>query len=208
MKMKQKLWESSFSGFQRNLKWIRITCTCFFVILILKGNTFGNENRGTEPQDHKITGKVTDSSVAPLPGVTVILKGTTKGTITDAEGKYSLTNVSDNATLVFSFVGLKNQEIAVAGKTIINVVMIEESVGIEEVISVGYQTKVKGELTGSVANISGETIKNSPAGNTMKSLQGRLPGVIINDRGGMLVLTLKWILLFEVKVPGETILHF
>ena len=91
-------------------------------------------------QQLSVSGKVTDSSGAPLPGVTVVVKGTTKGIITDVNGNYSLSNVPSDGTLVFSFVGMKTQEIMVAGKTSINIKMEEETVGIDEVVAIGYGT--------------------------------------------------------------------
>lgn len=184
MKLKQKQRKSSLSKFRKIPRRTLMSCTWLFVLLILSGNTFGTENSSLFDQEKKITGKVTDSSGSPLPGVSILVKGTTKGTITDADGKYTLLNINDDAILQISFIGMQSQEIKVGGKINFDFTMLEETIGLEEVISIGYQTKVKGELTGSVANISGETIKNSSSGNTLKSLQGRLPGVIINDRGG------------------------
>ncbi len=135
-------------------------------------------------QNHKISGKVTDPSGATLPGVSVVVKGTTNGVITDAYGKYSISNIPENATLQFSFVGMKMQEIAVGSKTIINVSLAEETVGIEEVVAVGYGTQKKVNLTGSVGAVNGENLVSSPATNVVSSLQGRLPGVTITQSSG------------------------
>ncbi|MDO8930724.1 MAG: carboxypeptidase-like regulatory domain-containing protein, partial [Bacteroidota bacterium] len=88
-------------------------------------------------QPKSVSGKVTDSSGGSLPGASVVVKGTTNGTITDSNGSYSLSNVPDNATLQFSFVGMKMQEIVVGGKTMINVTLEEETIGIEEVVAIG-----------------------------------------------------------------------
>ena len=93
-----------------------------------------------------MSGKVTDSSGSPLPGVTVIIKGTTQGTITDADGNYSLPNVSSNSILVFSFVGMKTQEIPITDKNNINVTMTEEIIGLEEVVAVGYGSLRKSDF--------------------------------------------------------------
>ena len=86
-------------------------------------------------QKRPVTGKVTDSSGTSLPGVSVVVKGTTTGVITDSNGNYSLSNVPENATLLFSFVGMKAQEVAIAGKTTINVSLEEETIGIDEVVA-------------------------------------------------------------------------
>ena len=94
-------------------------------------------------QQKSVTGKVSDPSGAPLPGVTVVIKGSTTGTITDAEGNFSLNNVPANATLSFSFVGMVSQDIPVGAKNKINVVLQQETIGIEEVVAVGYGTMKK-----------------------------------------------------------------
>src|SRR5690606_27197754 len=84
-------------------------------------------------QQPAVSGTVTDESGQPLPGVTVVVKGTTQGTVTNADGKYSLTNIPDDATLVFSFVGMRTQEEIIGDQTSINIAMKEEAIGIEEV---------------------------------------------------------------------------
>ncbi|MDD4192935.1 MAG: carboxypeptidase-like regulatory domain-containing protein [Mangrovibacterium sp.] len=117
-------------------------------IILSPGET--SPSPGSTRQQLKIAGKVTDSSGNPLPGVTVIVKGTIQGTITDADGNYSLVDIPGNSTLVFSFVGMKTQELPVAGKTNMNVTMAEETIGIEEVVAIGYGTSRKKDLTGSI----------------------------------------------------------
>jgi len=134
-------------------------------------------------QQKKVTGKVTDSSSASLPGVSVLVKGTTTGVITDSNGNYSLSNVPENATLQFSFVGMKTQEIAVAGKTDINITLDEETVGIEEVVAIGYSTQKKVSLTSSVAAISGKKLAERTVTNIQQTLQGQLPGLTVIDLG-------------------------
>ena len=131
----------------------------------------------TGQQTKTVTGKVSDTSGAPLPGVTVLVKGTTQGIITDFDGKYSLTNVPADATLVFSFVGMKSQEMAVTGKSSINVTMSEETIGLEEVVAIGYGTAKKSDLTGSVVSI--DMTKKQMAANVdlSQALQGYVPGV-------------------------------
>ncbi|MDX9881183.1 MAG: SusC/RagA family TonB-linked outer membrane protein [Prolixibacteraceae bacterium] len=131
----------------------------------------------TVQQQKSISGKVTDSSGQPLPGVSVVIKGTTNGTITDFAGKYTLANVPGDATLVFSFVGMKAQEISVAGKTSVNVRLEEETIGIEEVVAVGYGVTKKSDLTGSVASIGSEAMERQSATNVTELLRGTLPGI-------------------------------
>lgn len=134
-------------------------------------------------QQKSVSGKVTDSSGASLPGVSVVVKGTTKGTITDADGNYSLTNVPENATLQFSFVGMRVQEIPVAGETSVNVVMEEETIGLEEVVAVGYGVQKKVNLTGAISTVNLEKIENRPITNASQALQG-VSGLYVNQAGG------------------------
>jgi TonB-linked SusC/RagA family outer membrane protein len=127
----------------------------------------------------KVAGKVTDTGGQPLPGVTVVVKGTTQGTTSDAGGNYSLLSVPDNATLVFSFVGMRTQEIAVAGKQQINVTLEEEVFGMEEVVVVGYGIQKKSDVTGTVASLPQERLEMVPNINIGQAIQGAIPGVMI-----------------------------
>ncbi|MCK9413702.1 MAG: TonB-dependent receptor [Prolixibacteraceae bacterium] len=131
-----------------------------------------------------VSGKVTDSSGAPLTGVTVVIKGTTTGIITDSDGKYSLSNVPPGAILVFSFIGMKTQDVAVAGKTTINVAMDNETVGIEEVVAIGYGVQKRVNVVGSVISISGSSIQSIPSSSTSTAIAGRLPGVVVIQKNG------------------------
>lgn len=131
-----------------------------------------------------VSGKVTDSSGNSLPGVTVLVKGTTIGTITDPNGNYSLKDISDEATLIFSFIGMKTTEIAVGRQTAINVRMEEETVGIEEVVAIGYGTKAKGALTGSISTTRGDVLESRPVTNTLSAIQGLIPGVTVTRSSG------------------------
>ncbi len=135
-------------------------------------------------QSLKVSGRVTDSSGSTLQGVSIIIKGTIHGVITDINGNYSFPNVPDNATLVFSFVGMKTQEIAASGKTSINIQMEEETVGIDEVVAIGYGTMKKSDLTGSIVSVKGEEIARLPVKSVTEALQGRVAGVMINKSSG------------------------
>ncbi len=146
------------------------------IIMIVPDDS--NTSAISQLQQKAVSGTVTDESGSPLPGVTVIIKGTTNGTVTNAYGEYSLSNVPGDATLLFSFVGMKMQEILVAGKTSINVTMVEETIGIDEVVAVGYGTVRKADLTGSVASVQGEDLENRKSAVTITNvLQGTMPGV-------------------------------
>ena len=135
-------------------------------------------------QQKTVTGKVSDSAGGTLPGVSVVVKGTTTGTITDADGKYSLSNVPMNTTLLFSFVGMKSQEITVGNKTEINVVMEDETIGIEEVVAVGYGIQKKGSVTGSIASINSKDLATVKVSNVTNTLAGQLPGLRAVQRSG------------------------
>lgn len=132
----------------------------------------------------KITGHVTDENNNPLIGVSVSLKGTQTGTITDANGDYSLTLPNDNGTLVFSYVGYTKQELPVNGRTEINVALKASVSSLNQLVVVGYETKEKGQLTGSVATLDDEAVKKHRTTDFVKSLQGTMPGVIVKDVGG------------------------
>jgi TonB-linked SusC/RagA family outer membrane protein len=145
---------------------------------IIDKNIIIKKENSTEVQQQKsVTGKATDSTGAPLPGVTVVQKGSTNGTITDADGKYIISKIPDKSTLVFSFVGMKSQEILVNGRTTINVTLTEETVGIEEVVAVGYGTQKKSDLTGSVVSVKMDKMEMSANVNVTQALQGYVPGV-------------------------------
>lgn len=138
-------------------------------------------------QDDKsktVTGKVTDTSGATLPGVSIVVKGTTIGVITDNHGKFSIPSIPANATLQFSFVGMKSQEIKVEGKSSVNVTMVENVTSLEEVVAVGYGTQKKVNLTGAVTSVSGEDITKRQVGQSSMVLQGIAPGVTVTQRSG------------------------
>ncbi len=135
-------------------------------------------------QQRIVTGKVTDQNGEPLPGATVMVKGTTQGTITDADGNYSLSNVPDNATLVFSFVGMETREINVGNRTRIDVTMQEEVVALEEVVAVGYGTMRKSDLTGGISTVIGSNIAKKNTTNISQALQGAASGVMVTRGSG------------------------
>ena len=123
-----------------------------------------------------VKGTVTDGIGEPLPGVSVVVKGTTNGTITDVNGKYSIQATAKDI-LSFSYVGMSDQEIKVAGQTTINVVMKDDVAALDEVIVVGYGTAKKQSLTGAVSAVKGDELLKAPATNVSSLLGGRLPGI-------------------------------
>jgi TonB-linked SusC/RagA family outer membrane protein len=142
------------------------------------------EAQTQQPQQKEITGKVTDSDGLPLPGVSVIVKGTTIGTVTNADGEFSL-NIPLNAEILqFSFVGMRTQEIHIEGRTTITVVMEEDVLGIEEVVAVGYGTQKKANLTGAVGVATAERLENRPIVSAGQGLQGVIPNLNISIQDG------------------------
>mgnify|MGYP003639807036 CR=1 FL=1 len=135
-------------------------------------------------QTKTIQGQVVDRNGTPIPGVSVVLKGTTTGTITDATGAFQMNiPVAGAQAVVFSFIGMRSQEVPIDGKTNFNIVMEEETIGLEEVVAIGYGTIRKADLTGSVATVSEEDVEKNSYANVMQGLQGRIPGVFITGDG-------------------------
>ncbi|WP_163397323.1 SusC/RagA family TonB-linked outer membrane protein [Flavobacterium fluviatile] len=132
--------------------------------------------------EKQISGQVTDG-VGPLPGVNVNIKGTTSGTTTDFDGKFTLTVKDHNAILVFSYIGFKTKEVAVANITM-PIVLEESSAALDEVVVVGYTAKKKGEVTGSISTLNSKELQNTSNNDVAKSLSGKVPGLIVVDRGG------------------------
>ncbi|MGV8136067.1 MAG: TonB-dependent receptor [Mangrovibacterium sp.] len=141
----------------------------------------------TKLQDKKmsrITGRVTDLSGNTLPGVSVVVKGTTNGTITDGNGLYALFTVPAEAVLQFSFVGMKTLEILVEGRTTVNAELQEETYGIEEVVAIGYGSTTKPKMVAAISTVKTDEISESPYTNVISGIAGRVSGVIIQNSGG------------------------
>ncbi|MCW0482381.1 TonB-dependent receptor [Gaoshiqia sediminis] len=126
-----------------------------------------------------VTGKIKDKSGEPLPGVTVLVKGTTKGTISDFDGNFTLGDVSSTDVLAFSFVGMQTQEVQVGGSSSFNITLEEDAIGIEEVVAVGYGTQKKATLTGSIETVAAETFKDRAVTSPALALQGQTPGLVV-----------------------------
>lgn len=127
-------------------------------------------------QEIRVTGKVTDTNGEPLPGVNIVVQGTTTGTITNINGEYSL-SVPGDASLRFNFVGFEPIVVPVENRNVIDVVMKEDLLALDEIVVVGYGTQRKEAVTGSVASIKGEELNEVASSNVTEALQGRLPGV-------------------------------
>lgn len=131
-----------------------------------------------------IRGKVTERTGEPIPGVTVLIKGTTTGTVTDIDGIYSLPVTQNNAVLLFSFVGFEQQETAVGGRSVIDIVLVEKMEGLQEVVVMGYSTIAREKILGSTANARGDQIEQATPVSVLEGVQGRLAGVQITSNNG------------------------
>jgi len=158
-------------------KWTGNFLSMVLLMVLLSGMAFA--------QQKTITGKVTDESGAPVPGTTIIVKGTTTGIVSDMDGNYSLSVPATAKTLVFSFVGMKSQEVLVGTQTVISVKMISESIGLEEVVAIGYGVQKKKLNTGATIQVKGEDIQKMSSISVLSSLQSQTPGVSIVQSSGM-----------------------
>lgn len=149
-------------------------------LILIKPSGFDQGGDAGVKQSKTIQGKVTGKDGQPIPGVSVIVKETTVGTVTDAKGNFQLIIPAGFDKLQFSFIGMRTQELIINGKTQFSVVMEEDAIGLEEVVAIGYGTIKKSDLTGSVASVSSKDITNSSANSVTEVLQGRAAGVQIS----------------------------
>ncbi len=147
---------------------------------------------GTEVQTSsmRISGRVTNSDKEPLPGVTVVIKGSTNGSITDVDGNYTISGLSVGDVLMFSFVGMKTEEVKVASQTNINVSMKSDAIGLDEVVSIGYGVQKRGSVTGSISTIKADELPTVANSSVTNMLSGKASGVMVQQNsaqpgGGM-----------------------
>ncbi len=136
------------------------------------------------PVDRQVSGKVIDESGAGLPGVSIIIKGTSKGTTTDVTGKYSFSIPEGATSLIYSFVGYEPREVLVGNQTTIDITLKVDVKALGEVVVVGYGTQNRKDVTGSIASISSQDIKDMPVTNVAEGMAGKLPGVLIQQTTG------------------------
>ncbi|CAN5520333.1 TonB-dependent receptor [soil metagenome] len=134
--------------------------------------------------DRTVSGSVSDEAGARLPGVSIIVKGTTRGTTTDANGQYKMTLLTGDATLVFSFVGYLSQEVTVGDRSELDVRLATDTKNLNEVIVVGYGTQKRSDLTGSISSVKAEEVKSLPVRSINEALQGRAAGVQVTRNDG------------------------
>lgn len=149
-------------------------------ILLVNSKVMNSKELSTQ-QTTKVAGKVVDNNGEPLPGVTILIKGTSKGTITNYNGEFLMPEVNSEMVLQFSFIGMESQEIVVGDQTYLSVVMVSDAIGLEEVVAIGYGTMKKNDLTGAVVNVDVEDIGDPPSVSVIESLQGQVPGLEVGQ---------------------------
>ena len=129
----------------------------------------------------KVSGTVVDDTGEAIIGASVVVKGTGNGTVTDIDGNYTILNVPQGATLVFSYVGYRTQNITVAGNSQINVTMVEDKQSLDEVVVVGYGVQRKSDVTGALTRVNEKELNSKPVSNAFEALQGKAAGVDITS---------------------------
>lgn len=163
------------------IKQMKINLKFYIIFYFLIANTFiGFAQTG---EKLIVTGKVSDAS-GPIPGASVIVKGTNTGTIAGNSGEYSIEVPYKDATLAFSFIGYQSQEVALAGRTVVNVTLLDDKQMLEETVVLAYGTQKRISVTGAISGISVKELKQSPVSNITTALAGRLPGLNIHQFGG------------------------
>jgi TonB-linked SusC/RagA family outer membrane protein len=172
--------------FCSEMKWKKPVLLSGLMIMLSMLVTFSVAASSTlEMQQKKVTGKVTDATTGELlPGVTIVIKGTTTGVASDLDGSFNIEVPSNNTVLEFTSVGYAPQEVTVGSRTVINVAMQSDVTMIEELVVVGYGFKKKRDLTGSISSISAASIENTPVKDVLSVLQGRAPGVVVTSNSG------------------------
>lgn len=165
----------------------------FLIILVCTSNIFAGDFLTAAPvgsgngmfQQQKVTGRITDAQTGEaMTGVNVIVKGTAIGAITDLDGKYSINLTNSDVSLIISFIGYVTQEIPLAGKTVIDVALLAEVKGLEEVVVIGYGVQKKATVTGSVSAVQTAALIQSPQANIANALVGRMTGLLSVQREG------------------------
>lgn len=165
-----------------NIKFLKTVWS--LLLLILLGFGFSNPIVSQVNQQKTVTGTVRDVNGQPVPGASIVVKGTTTGTITDMDGSFVLAGLSENTVLQFTFVGMETQEVIVGNNTIINITMQEATIGLDEVVAIGYGTVKKSDLTGSVVSVKAEDLQVGSTNTLDKQLSGRVAGVQVTQISG------------------------
>ena len=158
------------------VKKILLLCLCLMAVSL-------SANSATL-QSNRLTGTVVDEQGTPLIGVNVFVKNSNIGTITDIDGRFSIENVSSNALVTVSYIGYVTQEIAVGGRSTINITLVDDAHALEEVVVVGYGSFKKSDLTGAISQVKGDDLVNLPIRSAADALQGKAAGVMVTATSG------------------------
>ncbi|MCF8715614.1 TonB-dependent receptor [Joostella atrarenae] len=160
----------------------------FFIAITYENSVYGHVSKDVLSYINEVqltvNGLVTSENGDPIPGVNVMIKGTSKGVLTDFDGNYTINVSNSNATLVFSYIGFTSQEIVVGNQKTIKVTLKEDVSQLDEVVVVGYGTQKKANLTSAVSTVSSEALENRPVTNLTSALQGTTPGLNISRSSG------------------------
>jgi len=152
--------------------------------IILKENNHAYLSAKQQPERKSISGLVTDETGAPLPGATVVVKGSAIGSVTDMDGNFNLSGLKGDEILVVTFVGMLSQEQTITGKTVINFQLKTDAVGIEEVVAIGYGTQKKRDVSSAISSVGSEVFKDRPVSNFVQGISGSVAGVSISQNNG------------------------
>ena len=179
--MRNKLFKISFTGQGKAKRLLSFGLSCLFLFFIV-GST---QQLNAQEEEITVTGQVTDANTEePLPGVTIVIQGTTIGTITDAEGEYSLEVRDPSDILEFSFMGYMTQEIEVGGQRVIDVALSPEITALDEIVVVGYGTQRRGDVTSAVSSVSSEDFIRGGVRDAAQLIQGQTAGLSVTTPGG------------------------
>ncbi len=194
MENKNNISRLSYGSQSKNhsLKLIFIIILCFWNAFVFAHSDFYDSNSKLDgpshlifiTQDVTVSGVVVDEKGIPIPGINILEKGTANGTSTDFDGNYTITVSGSNAILVFSYLGYETQEISVGTSTNINVSLIPNTEELEQIVVIGYGTKSKSDITGSISSVQSEELNAFPVLNAEQALQGRAAGVVVQSNNG------------------------
>jgi len=180
--------EKTFKIIRLSILLIMVTVLNAFGSNTVSDYTYLKLDKETDPaaimQQNRITGTVTDENGNPMPGVNVQVEGTTIGTISDINGKYSIDKQNENVVLVFSFIGYNTQKVSTSGKTTIDIKLVPTLTSLEEVVVVGYGTQKKVNLTGSISTVRSEELTSIPTQTITQAIMGKASGIFIKNVNG------------------------
>ena len=147
--------------------------------------SLGNAGNASVPvtQDRKVTGIITDERGEPIIGANVVVKGTSKGTVTDLNGEYSI-EANGKSILLISYIGYLSEEVAVGNNKTLNIQLKEDAQKLDEVVVIGYGTQKRSNLSGAISKVTSEVIESKPVTNVLSALQGEIPGMVIQRSSG------------------------